>query len=144
LIENDNDNNYPAIYVKCSNEYAILDYNYDNNLKEYFSTWNYWHYAIAGPINGDTVNWEAWYLANDDNTKYLVSADCTTCDESSLLQRYETKTTYWMTGNLFGCWWLVKGFLVCDLDWDTYSCYYCGSDYHLGDVDPIEIDETSP
>jgi len=144
LMEDDDSKNYPSVFAKCSNEYTILDYSYDNNLKEYFSSWNYWHYAIAGPNNGDTVNWEEWYLPSDANTKYLVSPDCNTCDEEKNFQLYETKTTYWMTGNLFSCWWNIKGFPVCDLDWDTYTCYYCGEKYFTGNVDPTPIDESSP
>ena len=30
---------YPVVNVKCSDGYSIIDYNYDNNIKEYFSSW---------------------------------------------------------------------------------------------------------
>ena len=33
------DDDYPVINQKCSNEYLILDYNHDSNVKEYFSSW---------------------------------------------------------------------------------------------------------
>ena len=96
-----------------------------------------WHYETAGPINGDTVNWEEWFLPDAYNTdsnseyNYLISPDCSICDEdgseTDLPQLYETKTTYWMTGNIFLCWWMSLGSddLLCDLDYDTYQCYTC-------------------
>ena len=134
---------YPAVNVECNNDYVILDYEKENNIENYFSSFVFWHYETAGPINGDTVNWEEWFLPHslqmDDGLdyNYLISPDCNTCelDNNEIPQLYNKKTTYWMTGNIFLCWWMSLGSddLLCDLDYDTYQCYTC-------DVEP-SIDE---
>ena len=65
---------------------------------------------------------------NDNNnqfSKYLISPDCNSCDETSEYQTHFTGTTYWMTGNLAKLHWGVIGFNECDMDWDTYQCYDC-------------------
>ena len=139
LIDGDE---YPPVKLKCSNGYTILDYNRDNNLQDYFTSWAMWHYAAAGPLNGDTVNWRSWYK-DGSQAKYLVSPDCDVCDEESGMQKYETKSTYWMTGNVFGCFWSMKAFHDCDMDFDTYTCYSCKeySKTHSTD-DIVAMDES--
>ena len=115
---------YPPVHLKCSNGYTILDVNQDSNVESYFSSWVLWHYAIAGPLNGDVVNWENWYQAGKQEN-YLVSPDCNACDKKSGWQKYTTESTYWMSGNVFGCFWSMKAFHNCDMDFDTYTCYSC-------------------
>jgi len=136
---------YPPVKLKCSNHYAILDYNQDMNLKNYFSTWVMWHYAIAGPLNGDVVNWAQWYkpsTAVDHN--FLVSPDCTSCDAESGWQKFDTYSTYWMSGNLFGCFWSMKAMHDCDMDYDTYQCYSCFEFSHSHSFDDVfAVEETT-
>ena len=169
------DNSYPLVLVECSNEFMIVDVNKEPNLKEYFSSWAMWHYAIAGPVNDNPVNWDDWYLPSkydiptesnndisktnsktnsnsnsnsesitvesgpdftfegedtdiddsdvDTTTQYLISSDCNVC-ESPNEDGFIARASY-MTGNLYGCFWYVRGLHDCDMDWDTYECFYC-------------------
>ena len=155
------DNSYPLVEVKCSNGFAILDVNLDSNLKEYFSSWDMWHYAIAGPRNDDPVNWANWYVpgAMDADTKYLVSDTCESCeitdseDNGNELANSNPVTAgddsayangYYMTGNMFGCFWYIRGLHDCDMDWETYECFFCDCDGNGCDaVSQEEYDEMS-
>lgn len=109
LVDDNDQETYPIVKVKCSNGYAILDVNYDANIKEYFTSWAMWHSAIAGPTNGDIVDWDNWFIKSryDRTNKFLLSPDCNTCEEDHVRQHYATQTTYWMSGNLFGCYWMI-------------------------------------
>jgi len=60
---------YPIIRAKCSNGYIIIDYNYDNEVEQYFTSFQKWHYAMAGPLNDDSVNWEKWWRPSKDFTE---------------------------------------------------------------------------
>ena len=104
------DGNYPIVYQKCSNEYLVLDYSIDNNIKEYFNTWQMWHMHTAGPSNDVHIHWEDWYSPNQDTsvTGFLISPDCSVCDEDSSRQLYSTQSSYWMTGTIFGMYWIVS------------------------------------
>ena len=93
---------YPAVYVTCSNGYILLDYSKDNNLKEYFNTWAMWHQHTAGPTNDVHVNWMEWFLPDDGKTSYIISPDCSSCEVDHRRQLYGQKSAYWMTGTLFG------------------------------------------
>jgi len=127
LLEDNDDCN--VVQIQCSNGYMMLNVNKDKNLEKCFSSWAKWHYAIAGPTNDDHVNWAQWFLGDDGNTKYLVSPSCDVCDESDTTNNdLGTDTTYYMTGNLFGCWWWIRGLHDCDMDWNTYECYACECD----------------
>ena len=99
-----NDDTYPIIKAKCSNQYMILDYNYDSDISEYFSSWAGWHYALSGPLKSDTVNWGEWYQPDNgnENTQYIISPDCNTCDASDSMQTHATSTSYYMNANMFG------------------------------------------
>ena len=103
----DDDLNYVPVYLECSNEYAILDYSKDSNIEKYFSSWQLWHYGTAGPRNSNPVTWEQWFLGNSEssNANYLVSPDCSVCDESSSKQLGGLKSTYWLSGNLAKQFW---------------------------------------
>lgn len=39
---------YPPIYQKCDKEYMIIDLNLDDNVQQYFSSMDSWHYALSG------------------------------------------------------------------------------------------------
>ena len=99
LIDSDE---YPVVQVKCSNGYMVLDYSSDNNIAEYFDTWTMWHTSYAGPTNDARVNWRDWYLPGDENTSFIISPDCNTCEPDHTRQIYPDNTTYWMTGTIFG------------------------------------------
>ena len=59
----------------------------------------------------------------DTTTQYIVSSDCSVCEKTNK-DTFSGKATY-MTGNLYGCFWYVRGLHDCDMDWDTYECFYC-------------------
>ena len=124
----DEDGNYVPVYLSCSNEYVILDYSKDSNLEKYFSSWQLWHYGTAGPSNSNPVTWEEWFLNGNSeslNANYLVSPDCNICDESSSRQLANTKSTYWLSGNLAKQFWWNFALPGCDMDYETYECYSC-------------------
>ena len=101
LIDRDE---YPIIKGKCSNEYLILDHSVDADISQYFTSWVGWHHSLSGPLKSDTVNWGEWYLPDNgnQNTQYLLSPDCSVCDESDSSQEYSTSTGYYMNANMFG------------------------------------------
>merc|ERR1719295_2321470 len=55
---------YPVIHQKCSNEFMVIDVNEDSNVKEYFTSFQKWHYALGGPEAMDYSNWEQWWRPN--------------------------------------------------------------------------------
>mmetsp|Transcript_73409 Transcript_73409/g.66071 ORF Transcript_73409/g.66071 Transcript_73409/m.66071 type:complete len:104 (-) Transcript_73409:7-318(-) len=59
LIDNDE---YPIIYAKCSNEYLILDPSIDDDIKSYFNSFEMYHHSVAGPSNQYPINWEDWFF----------------------------------------------------------------------------------
>ena len=135
LIDSDD---YPAVEVKCSNGYAVLDYTVDENIKEYFSSWTQWFPRTVGPTNDEHINWQQWFLPTQyttdttsgeesTTTSFVISPDCNTCEETNGRQLYGDSTTYWMTGTIFGCFWKMKGAHNCDVDYDTDVCYTCSS-----------------
>merc|ERR1711878_171934 len=54
LLEGDE---YPLVSTKCSNEYMIIDINRDPQWKQYFTSFDQWHYQIGGPGKNDPVNY---------------------------------------------------------------------------------------
>ena len=42
------DDDYPAVYQKCDNEYMVIDLYEDPNVQNYFSSFTSWHYALSG------------------------------------------------------------------------------------------------
>ena len=130
------DEDYPLVSIKCSNGYGILDYSLDSNIVDYFDTWYQWFPKTIGPTNEAHVNWQEWFLPHvdadsDDEdmplTKYALSPDCSSCEVTHKRQLHGLKTTYWMTGTIFGCFWAIKGNHNCDIDYDTNTCYTCDS-----------------
>jgi len=115
--------NYPVVKVKCSNGYTILDYNLDSEISSYFTSFLKWHYSLAGPSQSQHINLEEWYVPDDGSTKYLVSDDCSSCDES--IQEYSTKNGYYMNANIYGCFVFPRGMADCDFDLDTLECHAC-------------------
>ena len=116
---------YPAVKVKCSNGFAILDYSFDEQIAVYFDTFSQWFPNTGGPLNDIHPTWQEWFLANKVNTKYVISPDCNSCEVEHKRQLYGDSTTYWMTGNIFGCFWDVRGLHNCDYDYDSGECYTC-------------------
>lgn len=144
---------YPVVKVQCSNGYAILDYSLDSNIASYFNSWQDWILSFAGPDNSHIINWEDWFEpanqansnlesddSDDDDSEYigenlvtqtgphfLISPNCDACERRKKYQLYNAKTTYWMTGTVFGCFWPVKGAHNCDMSYDDLTCYNCGA-----------------
>ena len=119
----------PIVSLQCNSGYTILDYSMDSGLSSYFHSFMKFHHSSAGPTNDYHVNWEGWYKPGvmDENSNYIISPDCHSCDESHQRQLYGSKTAYMMTGTLFGCFWNKKGEHNFDQDFDSYQCYYSGS-----------------
>ena len=137
----------PVVSIKCSNGYGILDYSFDNNIVDYFDTWSQWFPRTAGPSNTVHPNWQEWFLpskASTGTTSFVISPDCNTCEVDHKRQLHDDKTTYWMTGTVFGCFWKIKGSHNCDVDYDTNECYVCtslsGKDFTVVDDDTTEDD----
>ena len=146
------DGDYPLVTVQCSNGYMMIDVNQDSDLESYFSSVAMWHYAIMGPVNDDHVNWHDWFLPssvapystdednnnnnNDDHTvtgndefEFLYSQECQVCDLDSIIGHFAGTTQLpYMSGNLYGCFWPIRGVHDYDMDWDTYECYYQACD----------------
>ena len=140
------DDSYPLVNIKCKDGFAILDYNFDANIKEYFTSWDYWHRATVGPSSNEIHNWHEWYVPDSGvlNTlhNYRVSPDCETCEYVSNRQLYGDQTTYWMTGTFFGCYWRVKANSNCDMDYETLDCYTCQTDdRYINDITSSNIVE---
>ena len=127
-LQEDAQNTYPLVTVECSNEYMIIDVSKDANWLSYFSSHEYWHYGIIGPTNTDHVNWNDWFTPskNDEGDyKFLFSKECSSCYESDISGVFQDSDDVpYMSGNLFGCFWPVRGEHDSDMDWDTYECYY--------------------
>ena len=107
--------------------------------------WAMWHTAIAGPTNDNFVDWDNWYLKSRNTlltNKFLLSPDCNSCEIDHKRQSFGSKSTYWMSGNLFGCYWMTLGKHNCDMDKDTYACYDCSqSSDPTANGDAVEITE---
>ena len=124
LMADDTNTTYPAIRQICHNEYMVIDVNEDPNVKEYFSSFTSWHYAISGPEIMDSANWEEWWLpsaqqldagigGNVNSEQYFefaISPDCSTCDATNNIEDNSysifnedtegDRTAYYMTGNV--------------------------------------------
>ena len=121
-MDDTDDTIYPAVFQKCSNEFMVIDVNEDSNVKDYFTSFQNWHYALGGPVQMDYSNWEQWWLpnaqfsdtesANENDGEYFqyaISEDCSTCsldnnkdsDYTVLNEDYYAdadRTAYYMTG----------------------------------------------
>merc|ERR1712136_491470 len=51
----------------------IIDVERDDNVRAYFSSFDSYHYALSGPSQSDTANWEQWWLPNVKFTESLLS-----------------------------------------------------------------------
>ena len=124
---------YPIINIKCNNEYMILDVNYDNELKKYFSTWFDWHYGLSGAARYDGVNWESWFLPSLlSNNKYdfKTSQNCNKCNFNNIItnELELNSVAYYSSRDLTMCMGSYAGYHgAFDHDWDTYQCYSCKS-----------------
>ena len=124
IIQPINNDNYPSLNVKCSNEYIIIDINKDKNWLKYFKSSRLYHYAIYGPEKDDHSNWNEWYLPS--SISYLVSPDCSTCDITSELNIIYTKSSsYYMTPTGSQCTQIPISRIGCDMDYNTYECRVC-------------------
>ena len=120
----------PLVNLDCSNEYVILNVNKDDKIKEYFTSFEKWHYAIGGPKKSDPVNWNQWFKPNnnDNDGKFLISPQCDVCDKNNEIQVYDEKSSYWMTANMLKLHWAGGGGAIeCIMDPDTYECYDCSA-----------------
>ena len=91
-----NDESYPYILAQCSNGYTLIDYSVDSEWESYFSSFRKYDYAVGGPQKFDHVNWNDWIQS--DVTDFVVSPDCSVCDETADIQYESTLTAYYMTG----------------------------------------------
>merc|ERR1719242_388251 len=150
---------YPAVRQMCSNEMMVINVNEDPNVKEYFSSFQSWHYALSGPINMDFSNWEEWWLpsrqflnddigGSEDSESYFqfaISPDCSSCDLDNNIANNNyslfngdssgERTAYYMTGTLFGCLAKHKALKDCRWDYDSYTCGYCTMKESTSDLD---------
>ena len=86
-------------------------------MKEYFSSFDDWHYALSGPTAMDSANWEEWWLPSarflddDRNEEYFhfaIAPDCGSCDTANNMENnvysiwnddeYGDRTAYYMNG----------------------------------------------
>ena len=151
LLQDDIDNSilYPILYVQCSNEYIIINYDIEPEWNEYFTTWIKYHYGVVGPIRNDKSNWSKWFLPDrftqnnlDRSGNYMVSPNCDKCSISSLLQLHDEKSAYYMSALAYGCFNPVRGWPACDFDYDTYQCKICKWDDSLTQISSSRRDDT--
>ena len=147
------DDDAPLVTVECSNEFMLIDVSTENNLLHYFSSNIMWHRDYMGPTSEDHVNWHDWWipssmenLSEDEVTsfEFLFSEYCDGCNEITNGHYAGTPsddTGYlpYMTGNLFGCFWTVRGIHSYDFDWDTKECFY-----HISGESDIVNDTFTP
>jgi len=125
LVPESDDETYPNIYVKCVDGYTLLDpslmalENY-HHIKSYFTSYSDITDFMASSSLNDHKTWRQWFSPADEDTKFMVSEDCSSCMET---EDFEDSSTYYMTGNYNGCLWITKGY--CDMDPDTLECYEC-------------------
>ena len=128
------DEDAPLVTVECSNEFMLIDVSKEENFKKYFSSHIMWHYEVMGPTNEDHVNWHDWWLPSslDDSSEqsfeFLFSETCETCDEITTGHYANTPDDEgyvpYLTGNMFSCFWTVRGIHDYDYDFDSNTCYY--------------------
>ena len=132
LPDNDDDDNevdtlneFPFVQAQCGgNGYLIVDIDKDTNWLNYFTSQKMYHHSLMGPLKDDILNWDEWFMPEIDS--YLVSPDCSTCDEDELLNsQYSTSSTYYMMAANAGCTQLPIGRIGCDMDYNTYECRAC-------------------
>eukprot|EP01083_Nonionella_stella_P297357 1009855_1 len=126
------DDNYPIIYAKCSNEYLILDPSLDKDIQLYFNSFEMYHISVGGPSNKYLTNWDNWFTPPSNH--YLISPNCDSCDIDHTRQLYSSQTVYMMTGTMFGCYWLFHNNHKYDQDWNTYECYYDKEDTSINNI----------
>lgn len=144
LMADEGDTEYPIINVECNNDYMILNYATDNNIKEYFTSWERYYNAIYGPILGDQSNWEEWFLPtsiieNRDNFNLIISPDCKTCDAENEIQTSSTKTAYYMNSPFFRCFFLNFKYNECLFNSNTYECYICDTTSMAVSATPVTM-----
>merc|ERR1719242_2296283 len=136
----------------------VIDVNEDPNVEDYFSSFTSWHYAVSGPEMMDHSNWESWWLpsaewlpngigGDEDSEEYFqfaISPDCSTCEltnnlEDNVYSLFNDdvsgeRTSYYMTGTIFGCLAKHKALKDCRWDYDMMTCGYCTSDDTQSDL----------
>lgn len=143
---------FPVVRVKCHNEYTILDLHSEPELREYFTSFLKWQKFVSGPSNTHVINWAQWYLPNEERgdgpTKYVISPDCSRCDEEHPRQIHGDNTVYMMTGTMFGCFWRFLGEHNFDEDLESQQCYYNptydqGNLNEMGELTPFPLTDES-
>ena len=157
--QNYNNKKYPVVRVKCDNEYIILNLHQEPELREYFTSFLKWQSFVSGPSNTHVVNWEQWYLPNEElnkdeqeldeyigkqsATSYIISPDCSSCDIKNHRQIHNENTVYMMTGTMFGCFWRFLGEHNFDEDLQSQQCFFNPS-YDRGQMNLNEMGELTP
>jgi hypothetical protein len=131
----------------------LIDYNNDNNWKDYFSSWIQFHWQVASPFKSDYVDMTEWFLPDVEYSgdyDYILSYDCDTCNENSLLQTEGLSTTYWQSTVPNFCGSADKGVNAADEMWDyqcrnaVFSSGYGGAElidiWHMTDENGIDRD----
>eukprot|EP01084_Bolivina_argentea_P157701 274790_1 len=109
-------NTFPSILVRCYNQWTILDYNLDPNIKKYFTSFMNTTLDFGSMNVGfEHINWPNWLQIN--NVQFTISENCNECDN------YNTDIAYYMTGNYYGCSFATKA--NCDMDPSTLQCNKC-------------------
>lgn len=149
------DETAPLVSVECSNGFTLIDISQDSGLLQYFSSSIMWHKDYAGPTSDDHVNWHDWWLPSsreilDSNSnsetsfEFLYSEYCNDCDDIVTGHYADTPSDEggylpYMTGNMFGCFWTVRGVHNYDFDWDTHECFY-----HISGTSTLVNDTFTP
>eukprot|EP01083_Nonionella_stella_P067359 178121_1 len=126
LVKPIDDDDYPSLNVKCSNEFMIIDINKDENWLQYFTSSRLYHYAVYGPVRDEHSNWNEWLIPS--MSQFLVSPDCSTCDvDSELNSIYKYESSYYGTPVANSCTQIPVSRIGCDMDYFTYECRVCES-----------------
>jgi len=111
---------YPNILATCSDSWTILNYQKDNDISRYFSSFQHWTDYVAGADLTHHMTWKQWFLPYTDGMQFRLSSDCKTCAQG---ETYGDFAAYFMTGDYIGCTWETKGY--CDMDPTTLECFQC-------------------
>ena len=76
-------------------------------------------------VSSDSTSSDDSDSDSETTFEFLYSADCSSCYERDLYGHFGgSDDVPYMSGNLFGCFWPVRGSHDSDMDWNTYECYY--------------------
>jgi len=83
------------------------------------------------------VNWESYFQAKSDY--FLVSPQCSVCDESDSLQSHGTNTGYYHSSGISGCVQYRISREACDMRLMDNVCQACSEDETYGRYDSTDL-----